>query len=212
MRFRVGPVPDDPGFCPEVGGWTRLKEPSLGWLMVLSIPLAVGIAASLLFTWSLIGQMHGATGEVSFAITTGGALAALLALLAMVVAHEFLHVLSLPQFGLGPATTLGFWPQAFTPYVSYEGELSRGRQIVVGVAPFLILSVVPLLAGLIFGVAPPLVVVLGALNGFGSSADLIGAAMVAFRVPACGRIRSRGDETWWRSWDECLRERGTHAR
>ena len=48
---------------------------------------------------------------------------------------------ALPAAGLSAATTLGFWPKMLTPYVSYGGESPRNRHILVGVTPFLVLSI-----------------------------------------------------------------------
>lgn len=198
MRFRLGSVPDDVEFDPGMGGWTRLKEPRFGWMMLMVLPVSVLLVAALSSAWGVVLRMHGAPSALEGVVTP--AVAGLLALgcAAIILIHETIHVLALPHLGQTKDTVLGFWPQTLTPYVSYEGETSRWRQIAVGLAPFLALSVAPLLAGALFGWTPLWVVVVGLLNGLGASADLVGVALVVWQVPRRGRVRSKGLATWWR--------------
>ena len=199
MRFRLGPVPDDVEFHPGDGGWVRLKEPRFGWMLLMLVPVSVLLVAGLSSAWAVVLRMHGAPSAAQGIVTPAVAAILLLGCVAIIVAHESMHVLALPHLGLTRDTVIGFWPRTFTPYVSYEGETSRARQIVVGLAPFLVLSIAPLLAGLMFGVAPLWIVVVSLLNGLGASADLVGVALVAWQVPPHGRVRSKGLATWWQA-------------
>jgi hypothetical protein len=70
--------------------------------------------------------------------------------------------------------------------------------VVVGITPFIVLSVVPIIIGLCFSVAPFWLVALSTVNAFGASGDLIGAGLLALQVPASGRVRNKGRDTWWR--------------
>jgi hypothetical protein len=198
MRLRWGPVPDDPDFTPEHGAWIRLKEPPFGWMLVAALPVSVVLVATISLAWGTVARVRGIAGESTVVVTPGIALIALLAVGALILAHELAHVAALPSSGLTAATTLGFWPRAATPYVSHEGELSRNRQIVVSITPFVVLSAVPVLVGSCFSVAPFWLVALSAVNAFGASGDLIGAALIAVQVPASGIVRNKGMDTWWR--------------
>jgi hypothetical protein len=198
MRFRWGPVPDDSDFAPECGGWIRLKEPTFGWLLVAAVPLSVALVAGVSLAWGAVARFRGIGGESTIVVTPETALLSLLAVGALILAHELLHAAALPAGGLTAATTVGFWPKAGTPYVSYEGELSRNRQILVSITPFFILSGMPIISGLCFSVAPFWLVALSAINAFGASGDLIGAGLVALQVPASGIVRNNGLDTWWR--------------
>jgi hypothetical protein len=198
MRLRFGPVPDDPGFAPEDGGWVRLKEPSFGRMLLMALPLSVLLAMGISLAWGTVARVRDIGGGVGGSVTPGGVLWLLVAFAALLLVHELLHAAALPSAGLSTATTLGFWPKALTPYVSYEGALTRDRNILVCATPFLALSVVPIVVGLLLAVAPPWVVALGMVNAFGSSADLIGACLLAFRVPSSALVRNKGRETWWR--------------
>jgi len=198
VRFRIGSVPDDVEFDPGAGGWTRLKEPLFGWMMLMVLPVSVLLVAALSSAWALVLRIHGAPSDLGGVVTPAVAGLFVLGCAAIILVHEALHVLALPRLGLTTDTVLGFWPQTLTPYVSYEGETSRARQIAVGLAPFLALSVAPLALGVLFGWAPPWVVAVGILNGLGASADLVGVALVVLQVPRHGRVRSKGLATWWR--------------
>jgi hypothetical protein len=95
------------------------------------------------------------------------------------------------------ATTLGFWPKALTPYVAYQGELSRNRHILVGLVPFFALSIAPILLGLVFAIVPAWAVALGVVNAFGASGDLIGVGLIWVQVPSSARVRNKAREMWW---------------
>ena len=198
MRLRFGPVPDDPGFAPEDGDWARLKEPSFGKMMLMAIPLSFALAAGIAQAWGAVARVRGIEGEFSGVVTLSTALSYLLAFAALLLVHELAHAVTLPGGGLNAATTLGFWPKTLTPYVSYEGELPRNRHILAGLTPFLVLSVVPIIIGLRFSVAPPWAAALGVINAFGASGDLVGVGLLAFQVPSSALVRNKGLETWWR--------------
>jgi hypothetical protein len=197
MRLRFGPVPDDPGFAPEDGDWARVREPSFGVMMLMALPLSVLLATGISLAWGAVARVRGIEGEFGGTVTIATLLTLLVAFIALLLAHELLHVAALPAAGLSAATTLGFWPKMLTPYVSFAGELPRNRHILVGVTPFLVLSVLPVIAGLSFAVVPPWAVALSTVNAFGASGDLIGAGLVALQVPSAALVRSKGRETWW---------------
>lgn len=198
MRLRFGPVPDDPGFAPQDGGWTRLGEPSFGKMMLMAAPLSITLAAGIAQAWGAVARMRGVEGGFAGVVTLSSALSLLLAFAALLLVHELTHAVTLPGAGLTAATTLGFWPKTLTPYVAFEGELPRNRHIVVGLMPFIALSVVPVIIGLSFSVVPPWAVALGMINAFGASGDLLGVGLLALRVPSTAIVRNKGLETWWR--------------
>jgi hypothetical protein len=198
VRFRLGSVPDDAKFDPAGAGWVRLNEPRFGWMMLMVLPVSVLLVCALSALWALVLRMHGAPSALEGVVTPAVAGLFLLGCAAIIVGHEVIHVLALPGLGLTAEAVLGFWPQTLTPYVAYEGETSWARQIVVGLAPLLALSIAPLLVGVMFGWAPLWVVATSLLNGLGASADVVGVALVIWQVPRSARVRSKGLATWWR--------------
>lgn len=198
MRFRVGAVPVDPRFQPDEEAWRKLKEPSFGVLILLALPVAALLVAGMLVGWAAVARASGADEGIRFSINPATMLVSLGALVALVVIHELAHVLALPRLGLTSRTVVGFWPSKLTPYVSYEGELARNRAIAAGLSPFVFLSLFPLLAGVLFAWIPAWLVALSTINALASSADLIGAALLAFQLPRRAVVRSKGLQTWWR--------------
>jgi len=165
-------------------------------MMLCVLPVAALVTTALVFAWSRTGISE--TGGI---ITASGLLVFLLAAVALLLAHELLHAVALLRFGTSSATTLGFWPKWMTPYISHKGELPRGRNILVALMPFLVLSIVPLVWGFAFPPAPLWAVALSVLNGIGASADLVAAMLIAVQVPASALVRNRAHETWWRTPD-----------
>ncbi len=198
MKIRLGPVPGDPNFRPEEGPWRKLKEPAFGRLLLLSIPLATLVTAAMLAAWGALARAHSSVAGGAIVLGPAQLLAGFASVAALILAHELAHAVSLPGFGLTTATTLGFWPKAVTPYVTYRGELSRIRHIAVGLMPFLLLSIAPLLAAAVTGWTPGWAVALTTLNALFSSGDLIGTAALMAQTPRSSIVRNQGLETWWR--------------
>jgi hypothetical protein len=198
MRLRVGPVPDDPGFHPEKGGWRKIKTPSFRLLMLLSLPLSVLTATGVLFVWAAVAAAHGIDANVPVVVTPRTLLVSVAAVTALVVVHELLHAAVLPRCGLTSGTTVGFWPKKLAPYVAYQGELPRYRFILLGLMPLLLLSGVPMLVGMLCAWMPWRVVLLSTVNAFMSSGDLINTVVLVSQTPGSATVRNKGLETWWR--------------
>jgi hypothetical protein len=200
VGFRLGPVPDDVGFCPEErGGWRRLREPSFGALLLLAVPVALLLASGLLAAWAGAARLHGADAGAQVTLSPGALLLSLVGLVALAAVHELAHAAALPLRRGESATIVGLWPEKLTPYVSYQGALPRNRYLLVGLTPFLLLTGAPLLVGLLLGYRPPWLVAASVVNAFISSGDLIGAALLAWQTPRSAQVRSKGLETWWRA-------------
>jgi hypothetical protein len=198
MRLLVGPVPDDPEFHPQQGGWRKLKTPSFRLLMLISLPLSVLTATGVLFVWAAVAGAHGIDTDVPVVVTPRTLLVSVAALAALVLVHELLHAAVLPRCGFTSGTIVGFWPAKFAPYVAYQGELARYRFVVSGLMPLLILSGLPILVGVLFGWMPWWVVLLSAVNAFMSSGDLINTVVLLSQTPASAIVRNKCLETWWR--------------
>jgi hypothetical protein len=93
----------------------------------------------------------------------------LLALILMVPVHEFIHALAYGR-GIGsPHLTVGFWPSRGFGYALFDSPMPRNRVLGMLVAPFLTLSLLPLLCLLwLQGAAWTLVLIFALLhNDFG---------------------------------------------
>lgn len=198
MRLRIGPVPDDPAFHPEEGGWRKLKTPSFRVLMLLSLPLSLLAAIGVLFLWAVVAAAHGIDADVQVEFSPGTLLVSLAAATALVVVHELLHAAALPRCGLTSGTLVGFWPKKLAPYVAYQGALPHYRFILLGLMPLLLLSGLPVLVGMLLGWMPWWVVLLSTVNAFISSGDVINTVVLVWQTPPSAIVRNKGLETWWR--------------
>ena len=155
MRFVLGQPPDDPSFHPDpLAGWRKVREMGPRALMAVGTIMGIPLTVLIGFLWSRIPL-----SPLSFRIDSIGLgswsvvllpfimmIAIATFFIVLVVAHEFVHILAFPRFGLTSATVFGVWPSRLLPYAHHSGPVSYRRMMVVALAPFIVLSVVPLIA------------------------------------------------------------------
>ncbi len=188
MRFRVGSVPETPGFDPAPP-WHPLREPT-PWLMQL-YALPVGLIAFLFFggLWFLLTPLKNASFDSP---------ALLAALLICIPVHELIHALVHPGAGRSAQSVLGFWPTRLLFYAHYEGELSRSRFVAILVMPLLVISAIPLAVCAGLGVSSETIAFVSTMNAFCSCGDLFGVLLLLWQIPRAARVRNQGYRTYWR--------------
>jgi len=200
MRFRLGPIPEDPGFDPLREGWVRLREPGPLAIQVIALPVAFG--ALVVGVVLLAAAAPSGLGGV-LAVFGLPAWAWLLELIAAVPAHEAIHALLHPDGGRSAQTVIGLWPRKAVFYANFEAAMTRNRQLLVLAGPYVALGLLPIgLRALPLGWAPPAAAVLSLLALVGAvlaSGDLIGLALLAAQVPAEAVVRNQGWRTYWRA-------------
>ena len=149
--------------------WIPLIEPrSLTSAILFSVPfmivntlISVGIIKVINdISFSEFGWSAG-----SFSVTIN--LSVILGLLFLVIFHELLHLISIPNFLRSDKTYIGL--TIFGGFVVSEEEISRARYIVITIAPFIIISVLlPIILGAL-GLLTPLLKFLIVLNAMSSS-------------------------------------------
>jgi len=201
MRFHVGPPPVTESFDPAEQGWTRLREPRPGLLLCVAVPLGLLMGAGLSFAWAFVLRRWPAQLPDGFSVTIGlGQLAtAAVALFAFLAAHEALHALPALLGGQRDGLVVGFSPRHVAPYVVVNAALPREVQLLCGVLPFLVLSVMPFLIAVAVPRAGVWLAVLSVLNAVASGADLIALTLLLAQVPHGASVRNDGPTTWWRS-------------
>jgi hypothetical protein len=110
----------------------------------------------------------------------------LVLLLALVPTHEFIYALA---YGCGlrfPHLVVGFWPQRGMAYVLCDTPLPRRRVLIMLAAPFVVLSVLPLLAT--FFLSGPLAMLVAFVSIFYTQRFCTGDAIM-----------------FWRLWSQALR-------
>jgi hypothetical protein len=196
MRLHYGAVPENKDFIPETEGWRNIREPSPIAVQFIAIPVAIG----LLFIWVgclvLFQQEAFSSQRSRIEIDIG----TLVLLLLLIPAHEFLHALAHPGWGLSSNTVIGLWLSKGMFYGHYEGEMSRNRFLLVFVTPYIILGMLPTI--LIATIPELMQSRLLWLSLFGSvlaCGDLVGAGLIFFQIPRSAIVRNKGWKTYWKS-------------
>jgi hypothetical protein len=199
VKLYWGPPPDSDDFNPVEEGWSTIHEPNPVVLQLISIPIAVVIAALLIavITWGIPHEIA-EQGTVTIPLVP-----IVLVLLLMIPAHELLHALSQPSFGRTDKTYIGIWLKKVLFYAHYEGELPRGHFLWIFFVPFLILTLIPVGLILFFGRSMPqnlvmILAFLAVLNGTAASGDVLGFILIAAQVPRTALVRNKGWKTYWK--------------
>ena len=202
MRFRLGPIPEEPNFHPEREGWTRLREPGPLAIQLIALPAAFG---ALLVNGTLLARVvPGGLSAVLAAVLGLPAWVWLVVLLAAFPAHEALHVVLHPDGGLSERSVIGVWPSKAVFYANYEAAMTRNRQLLVLAGPYVGLALLPIglqALGAASGWDANGIAMLRMLSLVGAvlaSGDLIGLALLAAQAPAGAVVRNQGWRTYWR--------------
>jgi hypothetical protein len=202
MRFCVGVVPPNESFHPERDGWIKFREPAMLIFWLSAIPVAGATLVCLLIAIGSVGDQSARivirTANVTVPRLVLGALLTVLAFLAVLAAHEFIHLMMHPQQGRSRDSVVGLWPKAFVFYAFYDNEMSRNRFLAMIAMPFLLLSVCPVLLFWITGKVFLWMVFVALVNGIGSCFDLLVIGMVFAQLPGNTLIRNKGWVTYWK--------------
>lgn len=204
MRLAYGCPPTLPDFDPSNQGWNQLREPSPRALALVGSILGIAIGVSLVWAWSLMDLDFsirfnqgdfGSWGQLALLFIP---LSPLLLLLAIIPLHEFIHALGCPRFGFTSMTIIGVWPSRFLFYAGHLEAMPAWRYLLYASAPFVVLSLLPLLiAYCIPGTALPCAAV-SVMNGLCCGGDLILIVLVITQVPLQALVQNQGWSTWWK--------------
>jgi hypothetical protein len=190
MRFHFGPIPETPDFVPEPP-WRAMKEPTPWLMQLLAVPVAVlsGVLIGALWFWLTPFK------ELSRAPLFG--LWFLTAFVWLIPVHEAVHALVHPGRGLSDRTCIGVWLSRGLFYAHCHGPMSRNRFIAILIAPFIVLSVLPLIVCALTGWAHPLPVTGSIVNAFLACGDLLGVLLLLWQVPSHATIQNQTWRTYW---------------
>jgi hypothetical protein len=190
MRFHFGPIPETPDFVPEPP-WRAMKEPTPWLMQLLAVPVAVlsGVLIGALWFWLTPLK------ELSRAPLFG--LWFLSAFVWLIPVHEAVHALVHPGRGLSDRTCIGLWLSRGLFYAHCHGPMSRNRFIAILIAPFVVLSVLPLIGCAIVGITHPLPVTGSIVNAFLACGDLLGVLLIVSQIPREATIQNQSWRTYW---------------
>ena len=113
----------------------------------------------------------------------------------LLIVHELLHAVFIPNFTSSKKTFWGITP--FGGFVSTTEQLSKLQFILISISPFIGLSVLmPVLFRLV-GLYNDYITFLALLNALSSSVDILNLFLIIFQVPNGSCIITNGVETYF---------------
>ncbi|WP_292465818.1 DUF3267 domain-containing protein [Methanolobus sp.] len=179
-------------------GWTALKEPqSLMTAMAASIPLAIlNLVLTIGIFWLFQPFRMADFGFNPDGFSISISLPAIAGLLLLLITHEMLHLVMVPDFLSSGSTYMGITYAG--GFVYTEEEIPRLRYLLITILPFVIISVLlPLVLGsadLLATMAMALIL----LNSMASSVDVLSFILVATQAPVGSHMTSNGTKTYWK--------------
>ena len=179
--------------------WVKLEEPKNMLTAILaSIPfMALNTTITLLIAGMFVPlslDYFGIAGtSFSFQIDL---LPLLFGVLGILVAHELIHLLCIPDFIHSDTTYMGI--TYVGGFVYTEEHLTRTRYIIISFAPFITISLIlPFILGML-NLLSPLIVGVLLLNSLGSSVDILIALHVLIQVPSKASLVANGKDPYWK--------------
>ncbi|MFJ8101193.1 DUF3267 domain-containing protein [Lysinibacillus sp. NPDC096212] len=180
-------------------GWIPMKEPkNLTSAILLSIPLMIiasmiSIGVINIFSSISLRDFGFTSGGISITIN----LSVILGIVLLLIIHELLHLMFIPNFMKSEKTSVGL--TLFGGFVITEEEISKSRYIFITIAPFMILSIIFPLLFSAFGLLSTTLKFLIILNSLGSSVDLLNLLLIMKQVPKNATLKCNGPNTYWKS-------------
>ena len=180
-------------------GWIPMKEPkNLISAILLSSPLM--IVASMISIGVI--NIFSSISWRDFGFTSGGIsininLSVILGIVFLLIVHELLHLMFIPNFMKSEKTSVGL--TLFGAFVMTEEKISKPRYMFITIAPFIIISVIFPLILSICGLLTTTIKFLIILNSMGSSVDLLNVLLIMKQVPKNATLTSNGANTYWKN-------------
>jgi len=180
-------------------GWIPMKEPkNLISAILLSIPLM--IVASMISIGVI--NIFSSISWRDFGFTSGGIsininLSVILGIVFLLIIHELLHLMFIPNFIKSEKTSIGI--TLFGAFVMTEEKISKPRYMFITIAPFIIISVIFPLILSISGLLTTTIKFLIILNSMGSSVDLLNVLLIMKQVQKNATLTSNGANTYWKN-------------
>lgn len=178
--------------------WVQLKEPrNLITSMLWSIPIMFLNALVTIGIIHIIMPISLANFNINLgAFSVIIDLYDIIGLIILLMIHEFLHLILIPNFIRSDKTYVGITPLA--GFVYTEEELSKSRYIIITIAPFVLISIIATVIFGSMGILTPLITILILLNSMASSVDILMLILILFQAPANSYITSNGMNTYWK--------------
>ena len=190
MRFHLGAIPESPDFRPD-DSWKPLRELTPWMSQLIALPLGFVVCVAIGAAWVLFTPLE------RFPFDSPGLI--LIAFLALIPVHEFIHFAVHPKSKNSEQSVLGLWPSRGLFYAHYLGELSRNRFVAILIMPLLVLSFGPLFVCAIARCSSNFLAIASTLNALCACVDVLGIILLLFQVPRNAVVRNQGWKTFWRA-------------
>jgi hypothetical protein len=206
MRLQLGEVTRKEESCQLAEDWHAIRTPILKvgyWLAaVIGLTLVGGLCV-------MLGMWSSKVGERGGIATAGDSanpwIVSIIVLVLFIPLHELVHLLCQPQWGASNRSVVVFWPARLRFGVYYEGCMSRSRWLGMRMAPFAILSLLPVCVLALLQFVPQIadlevgLFILMVVNTLGSGGDVIAALAVMTQVPRSAQLCFQDGQAYWRS-------------
>lgn len=177
--------------------WIPMKEPKhLLSAIFLSIPLMIinaliSVGAINIFSNVSLKEFGIEPNSISFTINLG----VIFLIILLVILHELLHLIFIPNFIKSENTVIGL--TFFGGFVATEEKIPKSRFILVTIAPLIIISVIiPIILGF-YELLTSTLKFLIILNSLASSVDILTLLLIIKQVPKNGILVNNGHKTYW---------------
>ena len=178
--------------------WVSLKEPkNTATAILLSIPLMVlctfiTLQIIKIFTDISLGDYGISINPIKIEFN----LIYVLGIFLLLIIHELIHLIFIPNFVKSNKTYIGIVP--FGGYVYTEELLTKTRHLIITISPFFIISIIlPTVLGF-FGLLNPIIIFIILLNSLGSGVDILSLILVSIQVPSGANLISNGPSSYWK--------------
>ena len=178
--------------------WIPLKEPkNLTSAILFSIPFMIVATIISIGVINICSSLSLSDfGLTSDAISITINLSHIVWLILLLILHELLHLIFIPNFTKSEKTYVGL--TLFGGFVLTEEEISKSRYIFITIAPFIIISIIFPLVLSLFGLLTTTLKFLILLNAVGSSVDILNLFLLLKQVPKKATLKSNGPRTYWK--------------
>lgn len=187
MKFRIGKPPINENI--NVLEWNLLKEPkSLTVTQVVALPIGLICAGLIFFILHYFKGINIPKFGVKY----------ILAYFLMIPLHEMIHALCYPGSLLSKDTVIGYWPDMSVFYAYNNCVLKRNRYLLVYIAPFVVLSIIPTIIMLFLDFKSDLLLLIVLFNALSSYIDVFSCVSILLQVPKEGLIVNSEEKTYWK--------------
>ena len=117
-------------------------------------------------------------------------------ILILIISHELMHLIFMPNFIKSKKTYIGI--TYFGGYAYSEEIVTKIRLIIIGIAPFFIISIILPIILSFFGLLTPFIKLIVLANAASSSVDILTLITILIYVPSGASLVSNGSKGYWK--------------